>query len=126
MTPRGTWKVDQARLDLRELNEKFRSGTVIGEEFYSQLRMQGFEPEKCVLVDVVPDGHRTYIGSIIAQDGSVWRFDLYLDDPGMSEWKNISESFQRERKSLQRAKPWSRIVIACELFESLKAGGEAG
>jgi hypothetical protein len=104
-------RVESAARAFAELNGRFRAGELIGEAFYVEMIARGFNHAQCVLVSVVPDGANTYVGRIIRQDGRVFDFDVDLDDPALSSWTDVSESFERDL-SAGRFKPWSPELLA--------------
>jgi transposase len=112
-------QVERSRAAIRELNERFRSGHLIGKSFYAQLGLHGCDPSRSVLVTVVPEGSNTFSGQIIKQDGSVVTFDIDLDSPELSRWEDCSQDFQQERQGLVHSRPWAESVVAFELFQEI-------
>jgi hypothetical protein len=116
---RGTTQVESAREEIRELNERFRNGALLGKSFHAQLRLHGCDPSRSVLVALVPDGANTYSGQIIKQDGSVLAFDVDLDSPDLSRWEDCTREFEQQRLRIETSKPWAPSVVAYELFHAL-------
>jgi hypothetical protein len=116
-------KVEGARRALAELNRRFRARELVGEAFYVQMMARGFAYAECVLVWVVPDGSNTYVGKIIRQDGRVFDFDVDLDDPALSSWTDVSESFE-QKLAAGGFKAWSRELLAHAEYARLRDGIE--
>lgn len=74
-----------------------------------------------ILISLVPDGGNTYFGRIIRQDGQVFDFDLDLDTPRMSSWRDVTNEFRQICGRNRTTKPWSEEVVASELFRELQA-----
>lgn len=108
--------VEQARQELSELTGRFRKRAIVGGAFYSLVQQQGVDVEHSVLVELIPEGPNTFSGVLIRQDGAVLEFDLDLDVPAATRWKEITEEFNDSAKSLACSKPWAREVIALEFF----------
>jgi hypothetical protein len=117
----GTMKGDAARRELVELNNRFRDRKLASPSFYSQLMQAGFAYAACVLVSLVPDGANTFIGKVIRQDGRVFEFDVDLDSPQFTTWRDVTDEF-REGLKTGRIKPWSAEKMAFD--EYLRTHGE--
>jgi hypothetical protein len=113
-------KVEQSRHELRALNDRFRSRELLPEPFYAELRQHGCEPDRCVLVQLMPEGARTYSGKIIRHDGVVLSFDVDLDAPELSQWVDTTGEFEKENRRLAQRQPWASAVVAYELFRALR------
>lgn len=112
-------KVESAGQALAELNRRFRARALVGEAFYVQMMARGFLYAQSVLVSIVPDGSNTYLGKIIRQDGRVFEFDVDLDDPELSSWTDVSESFE-QKLGAGGFKPWSRELLAHAEYARLR------
>jgi hypothetical protein len=120
----GSQKVERCRQELLDLNQKFRSGQLLGRSFYARLGLHGCDPKRSVLVALVPEGADTFSGKVIKQDGTVLGFDVDLDSPELSQWEDLTQKFQTETRSLLGSKPWAESVVAYALFREL--GKERG
>jgi len=112
-------KVAFVKHDVIELNDKFHNKKLLGDSFYKQLMQAGFAYRQCALVEVFPDSGNTYCGAVIKQDGKVFEFDIDLDDPDYSLFKDVSESFEKIRKERSKTKPWQKELVTYEFFKSI-------
>jgi hypothetical protein len=112
-------KIESAGQALADLNRRFRARELIGEAFYVQMLARGFAYPRCVLVSLVPDGSNTFVGKLIRQDGKVFDFDVDLDDPALSSWTDVSESFE-QKLAAGGFKPWSRELLAHAEYARLR------
>lgn len=108
--------VQESRKALLEVNSRFWKRSLLGPSFYVQLDAQGFDCARSLLVVAVPEGSNTYSGHIIRQDGRVFRFDVDLDSPHLSEWEDVTQSFLEKCRKLEAAEPWADPVVAWALF----------
>lgn len=102
--------------ELVELNNSFHQKRLIGDAFYVQLIQEGFIYLQCVLISIFPDSSNTYCGQIIRQDGNVIKFDIDLDSQARSSWEDITNEFKKLFEDHKITKPWSKEVIAYNLF----------
>jgi hypothetical protein len=109
-------KLDQARREISSLNAAFRARELLDPRFYRQLESAGFQPEKCVLVSITPDGAETYFGTLIRQDGRVFDFDIALAAPAHSEWTEITDTFLKDYRRLKKGRPWLPSIVAYDAF----------
>ena len=118
---KGSNKMSMIREELIELNDKFHNKSLVTESFYKQLVQAGFAYRQCVLISIFPDSANTYCGQIVRQDGCVFEFDVDLDCSEYSDWKDITDNFRKVYEQGNDKKPWSKEVVALQLFSELKA-----
>lgn len=112
-------KVESAKEELIQLNEKFHKKLLVTEVFYKQLMQNGFAYRQCLLVSIFPDSSNTYTGALIRQDGNVFEFDIDLDSAEASSWENVTDSFLEQCERNKVVKPWLKEVVAYSLFNEL-------
>jgi hypothetical protein len=120
----GTKQKESMKEELVELNEKFYRKLLVNEEFYKQLMQNGFAYHQCLLISIFPDGSNTYCGKIIRQDGNVIEFDIDLDSAEYSSWEDVTDSFREAFDKNKVTQPWSKEVVAYELFNELRHASE--
>jgi hypothetical protein len=72
---------------------------------------QGFAYATSTLVSLVPDGANTFTGKMIRQDGRVFEFDVDVDSPEFTTWRDVTDEFQDGLRT-GRTKPWSAERLA--------------
>lgn len=112
-------KQQNAESQLRELNRLFHDRSIAAASFYQQLAACDLDVDRCVLVELVPDGAAIYFGRLISPDGTVLEFDLDLESPDYSEWSNVTDQFTEHVAASAKHKPWLPEVIAHRLHLEL-------
>jgi len=113
-------KVEGIEKEIVELNSKFHAKQLLTNTFYKQLIQSGFLLKQCLLISIFPDGSNTYCGQIIRQDGHIFTFDVDLDSPEYSLWKDVTEEFLQTYDKNKTIKPWVKEVVTYRMFRGIR------
>ena len=86
-------------------------------EFYRQISHKNINVASSILIDVMPDSCNTYVGRLIDQNGSIWSFDVDLDDCSFSEWDDITDELNQLLKKNKNSKKYILEFYAKEIAD---------